>query len=427
MATTPAIYVASGGSTTTTLHKLVQTGNSQTLTRTSSAPLAGNAAPGLMTNQKVDAGSTPAGTVYVSTSKNLYALRTTDLGLAARFNPTDDLASGTTGFSFTTAAGTGGLVFICTDGGRQLALDKNTLQPVEAELFTPPAAASGSLSSFGQPSISHRFLQFANDRGVFVYGLRQASPPVGYWLAASDGGIFSFGDAPFFGSTGDIKLNKPIVSMAPTPAREGYWLAASDGGIFAFGDAAFFGSTGDIKLNSPVVGMVPTRTGLGYWLVASDGGIFSFGDAVFYGSTGDLKLNRPIVGMASTPTGDGYWLVASDGGIFAFGDAAFLGSTGDITLNKPIVGMAAVPTGGGYWLVASDGGVFSFGKAAFFGSTGDIKLNSPIVGMTPSATGEGYLFVAADGGVFAFGDAPFFGSTGDIKLNKPVVTMAANP
>jgi hypothetical protein len=31
---------------------------------------------------------------------------------------------------------------------------------------------------------------------------------------ASDGGIFSFGDAGFFGSTGSLHLNKPIVGMA---------------------------------------------------------------------------------------------------------------------------------------------------------------------------------------------------------------------
>ena len=39
-------------------------------------------------------------------------------------------------------------------------------------------------------------------------------------------------------------LNRPIVGMASTPDGKGYWLVASDGGIFAFGDAAFYGSTG---------------------------------------------------------------------------------------------------------------------------------------------------------------------------------------
>jgi len=78
----------------------------------------------------------------------------------------------------------------------------------------------------------------------------------------------------------------------------GYWLVATDGGIFAFGDARFFGSTGAIRLNQPIVGMTPTPSGNGYWLVATDGGIFAFGDAKFFGSTGAIKLNQPIVGMA---------------------------------------------------------------------------------------------------------------------------------
>jgi hypothetical protein len=52
-----------------------------------------------------------------------------------------------------------------------------------------------------------------------------------------------------------MTLNKPIVGMTATPDGHGYWLVASDGGIFAFGDAAFFGSTGAMTLNKPIVGM----------------------------------------------------------------------------------------------------------------------------------------------------------------------------
>jgi len=121
---------------------------------------------------------------------------------------------------------------------------------------------------------------------------------------------------------------------------QGYWLVASDGGIFAFGDAQFYGSMGGHPLNKPVVGMTGTGDGHGYWMVASDGGIFAFGDAQFYGSMGGQPLNKPIVGMSQTPDGGGYWLVASDGGIFAFGDAFFFGSTGSMTLNEPVVGMS---------------------------------------------------------------------------------------
>jgi alpha-tubulin suppressor-like RCC1 family protein len=249
--------------------------------------------------------------------------------------------------------------------------------------------------------------------------LTLTAPPLGYHLVASDGGIFSFGNAQFYGSTGAIHLNQPIVGIADTPGGTGYWMVASDGGIFSFGSTQFYGSTGAIHLNQPIVGMAPTPDGRGYWLVASDGGIFAFGDAGFYGSTGAIHLNKPIVGMTATSDGGGYWLVASDGGIFAFGDAGFYGSTGAIHLNKPIVGMASTPDGGGYWMVASDGGVFTFGDAPFDGSAGALGLTSPVVGLMRNQNGTGYWIATATGGVYGFG-SPFYGSLLGIPLNRPI-------
>ena len=242
-----------------------------------------------------------------------------------------------------------------------------------------------------------------------VVGMASTPDGGGYWEVASDGGVFAFGDAAFYGSMGGSHLNRPIVGIASTSTGRGYWEVASDGGIFSFGDAAFRGSTGNIALNRPIVGMAATPDGGGYWLVASDGGVFSYGDAAFHGSTGNIRLNRPVVGMASSPSGNGYWLVATDGGIFAFGDATFLGSMGSHPLNRPIVGMASNHRGG-YWMVASDGGIFSFGNAPFYGSTGAIQLAQPVVGMTPAANGSGYWMSASDGGIFAFGSASFYGS-----------------
>ena len=210
-------------------------------------------------------------------------------------------------------------------GGGASGVTAPALQGSSAFTVTSASSPTGTPSSLAAPAV-----------------VQVVAPPAdGYWLVASDGGIFAFGSAGFHGSTGALTLNKPIVGMAATPDGKGYWLVASDGGIFAFGDAVFHGSTGALTLNKPIVGMAATPDGKGYWLVASDGGIFAFGDAVFHGSTGALTLNKPIVGMAATPDGKGYWLVASDGGIFAFGDAVFKGSTGALVLNKPIVGMAA--------------------------------------------------------------------------------------
>ena len=133
------------------------------------------------------------------------------------------------------------------------------------------------------------------------------------------------------------------VVAAPT-AQSGYWTVASDGGIFAFGDATFHGSTGAVRLNKPIVGMAATPTGKGYWLTASDGGIFAFGDATFHGAAPDRAGGTPmpaVVGLVPTATGAGYWQVAGDGAVLAFGDAADLG--GSSGLNRSLVAMAALP------------------------------------------------------------------------------------
>ena len=91
--------------------------------------------------------------------------------------------------------------------------------------------------------------------------------------------------------------------MAATPDGGGYWLVASDGGIFAYGDAAVLRLDRSIHLNKPIVGMAPTPDGGGYWLVASDGGIFAYGDAQFYGSTGASTSTSRSWPWRRCPTG----------------------------------------------------------------------------------------------------------------------------
>ena len=89
------------------------------------------------------------------------------------------------------------------------------------------------------------FGDFAGDQATapisFAGACVAPAAPAGYDLAASDGGIFTFGNLPFCGSAGSLKLNKPVVGMATTANAGGYWLAASDGGVFNYGGAKFFG------------------------------------------------------------------------------------------------------------------------------------------------------------------------------------------
>ena len=87
------------------------------------------------------------------------------------------------------------------------------------------------------------------------------------------------------------------MGFAATADGGGYWMVASDGGIFAFGDARFYGSMGTMHLNRPIVGLAATADGRGYWMVASDGGVFGFGDAHFYGSAAAERL-QTVVGIS---------------------------------------------------------------------------------------------------------------------------------
>jgi hypothetical protein len=131
--------------------------------------------------------------------------------------------------------------------------------------------------------------------------------------------------------------------MAATTDGGGYWLAASDGGVFTFGDAAFHGSMGGQALNAPVVSMATTPDGGGYWLAAADGGVFTLGNATFFGSATDQSVFDPWAVMAATPTGQGYWLLSAKGAQVKYGDATFDTPQGG-PVNQVVVGMAVAPS-----------------------------------------------------------------------------------
>ncbi len=187
----------------------------------------------------------------------------------------------------------------------------------------------------------------------------------------SDGGIFTFGSANFYGSTGNIKLQRPVVGISPTADKGGYWLVASDGGVFAFGDAGFFGSIPGIglnpagsglphSLNAPIVGMVPSSDGRGYFMVASDGGVFAFGDARFEGSCPGISGGCSGAAVAVVPdaSGNGYWLITQTGNVYTFGDAPFYGTPG--AQGSPVTSAVRTADGRGYWILLANGTVDAY-------------------------------------------------------------------
>ena len=229
-----------------------------------------------------------------------------------------------------------------------------------------------------------------------VVGITPTSDRGGYWLVASDGGIFAFGDAGFHGSIpgGGLNpagsglphsLNAPIVGMVPSTDGGGYFMVASDGGVFAFGDARFEGSCPGIGgCNGAAVAVVPDASGNGYWVVTSTGSVYPFGDAVNDGAPG--PQSSAITSAVAAPNGGGYWILDAAGQVFPFGAAAGTGSLppGSAGGLNPASAIFATSDGGGYWVVTALGKVSNFGDAPNDGDMSGTHLNGPIIAASGS-------------------------------------------
>jgi kumamolisin len=286
----------------------------------------------------------------------------------------------------------------------------------------------------------------ASRTAPFTYGTPPPPPPPppppspqhGYWLVGSDGGIFSFGSAQFYGSTGNLRLQRPVVGIVPTKDPGGYWLDASDGGVFSFGDTQFYGSMPGLglhpagsglphSLNAPIVGMVPSHDQGGYFMVASDGGVFAFGDAHFAGSCPGIGgCAGAAVAVMPDASGGGYWLITSTGHVYTFGDAPYLGAPGP--QSSPITSAVATPSGHGYDILDAAGQVFAYGDANALGNVppGATGGLNPATAIFVTSDNGGYWVSDALGKVFTFGDAPGDGDMSGTHLNGPIVAASGS-
>jgi N-acetylmuramoyl-L-alanine amidase len=83
----------------------------------------------------------------------------------------------------------------------------------------------------------------------------------GYWLVGADGGVFSFGGAPFFGSTGAMVLGRAVTGLGAVPGGSGYWIFGGGGGVYAFGSAPFLGGVDVLPLAGLTVALDPGHDG----------------------------------------------------------------------------------------------------------------------------------------------------------------------
>jgi len=140
----------------------------------------------------------------------------------------------------------------------------------------------------------------------------------------------------------DHRAERPVVANRADPDGTGYWLLGRTAGSSADGSAAFYGSTGAMHLNAPVVGHQRRRraaraTGSSHPTAASS----VFGDAAFHRidrrahlkSTGSSAWHRR---RAARATGSSHPTAASS----ASATRPFHGSTGAMVVGASVAGMA---------------------------------------------------------------------------------------
>jgi hypothetical protein len=243
-----------------------------------------------------------------------------------------------------------------------------------------------------------------------VVGIVQTPTGGGYWLVASDGGVFAFGDAGYYGSIPGLgihpfgsglpnSLNAPIVGIVSSFDGHGYFMVASDGGVFAFGDAMFAGSCPGIGgCSGAGVAVVPSLTDVngatdGYWLMTTTGNVYGFGVPT-YGQPGPQSSPITSASITEGPTLElypygGYYILDANGQVFAYGAAANganrliesvpAGQAGGV---NPATAIATAVQGiedDGNWVATANGSVFPFGGAPNYGGMNGTKLNGSIV------------------------------------------------
>ena len=228
-------------------------------------------------------------------------------------------------------------------------------------------------------------------------------------------------------------LAAPIVAMAVTPDGRGYWLAGTDGSVFSFGDADVYGSLASrgARLGQQIVTIVATADGKGYWLVNQSGAVtpsatpppidggqplpasdLSHADRVgrhrpgrdrrlvhrlgrsrlrrrhghWFGSRVDKRRSRSL---PSPPCALRRRVLAGrrDGEVWAFG-CHCRGRTAPAGLAGTAVGMIPAQNRHGYWVATSNGTVISGGDATARASSGVSWPASPTSSASPARPGQ---------------------------------------
>lgn len=224
-----------------------------------------------------------------------------------------------------------------SDGPNPVLIDgdtwnsKNGVVWLKTDRMPDPGVLRRSVKVYGQrPSlITDSYLSTCHHNMAFnildPVAMSLSNNDTTIWVLERNGRVHDCAGSNVYGSFGGAFDGVPV-GIESTASGTGYWVVTSNGAVYSFGDAAYYGGANTINLQSEIVDVKSSLTGKGYWLVAKDGGVFTYGDAKFYRSAGNINLDYEIVDMKPTVDNKGYWLLGNDGGVFTYGNARFFGS-----------------------------------------------------------------------------------------------------
>ena len=168
----PALYVASYRKTLdrTIVHRLSPSADGTQLVESArSASFKGRPVPQLAVSGFAGQAGGTAGTVVLATERNLYGLKGGDLSTTWRLEG-GDFAAGSTGFTRSAPAISGGTVLISRDNGQPLAVDLKTGRPLGDDRLRVDSGQSGSaIAAPGSPAVANGVIAYASDKGLFAY------------------------------------------------------------------------------------------------------------------------------------------------------------------------------------------------------------------------------------------------------------------
>jgi hypothetical protein len=235
-----------------------------------------------------------------------------------------------------------------------------------------------------------------------------------------------------FTVTANTSLHSGPASAASAPLVrpadvDSYEILTSFGGIYTFGQAKYFGNLIDHGYSGPATGLSAMPDGGGYAILTSYGALYTFGDARYYGNLLDHHYPGRAIALSYTPTGNGYVILTDAGTLYTFGDAQYYGNLVDHRYPGRAVSVSYTPTGRGYAILTDFGAIYTFGDAQYFGNLLDHGYPGPAVSLAYSGTGRGYNILTSFGGIYSFGDAQYHGNLVDHGYPGPAVSLARTP